>query len=464
MTGMRRRTVIAGGLGAAALGCAGAVQIAPLTQERRAAATFTAWAKADRNTPHRSLNLVAGAERLNAALAAEGSGERIELRLLTSAARDYASDSQALMRAFAVGRGPDIFVAGHVFASHLASYGFAAPIDEEVAARPRLFRDIAPSLWHAAQYDGATVGAPMDTEVRMLFLNKVMLRRIGRSDAFINSISAKIDRGAFTLSELSALAREVVASGVAEYGILHRPDSGAEWLMLMRAHGGEAQGPDGRLQASRTALRAMLQGIADNAASGVTPSYNTTMTWPAINAAFLEERAFIKIHGIWDVRRQIASGLVEDDPESYFKTIAWLNMPPAARGGAPTNFSHPFVYGVNPKTPRRDLAVRLIGHALSPDLNRRASAYSRMLGVYSDPDTAIPASSGDSSRWERAAAASLLPHAVFMPSHRKIGHYTDILFRGVESVETGRKTPDAAAAMAMRDFATELGEDFRETA
>ena len=139
-------------------------------------------------------------------------------------------------------------------------------------------------------------------------------------------------------------------------------------------------------------------------------------------------------------------------------------MPPATRGGAPTNFSHPFVYGVNPGTPRRDLAVRLIGHALSPDLNRRASAYSRMLGVYNDAQTATRASSEVGSLWGRAAAASLLPHAVFMPSHRKIGQYTEILFRGVESVETGRKTPEAAAAMAMRDFATELGEDFRETA
>ena len=464
MRGMRRRTVIAGGLSAAALGYAGAAQIAPMPPDRRAAVAFTAWAKADSNTPHRSLNLAAGAERLNAALAAEGAAERVELRLLTSAARDYASDSQALMRAFAVGKGPDIFITGHVFASLLASYGFAAPIDETLAAHPELFRGIAPSLWRAAQYEGATIGAPMDTEVRMLFLNKGMLRRIGKSDAFIDSISANIDRGAFTLPELSALAHEVVASGIAKYGILHRPDSGAEWLMLMRAHGGDAQGPDGRLQASRAALSAMFQGIADNAANGVTPPYNTTMTWSAINDAFLEERAFIKIHGIWDVRRQIASGLVRDDPESYFNTIAWLNMPPAARGGAPTNFSHPFVYGVNPGTPRRDLAVRLIGHALSPDLNRRASAYSRMLGVYSDANTVTPVSSRDSARWERAAAASLLPHAVFMPSHRKIGQYTEILFRGVESVETGRKTPDAAAAMAMRDFATELGEDFRETA
>ena len=78
MRGMRRRTVIAGGLGAAALGCAGAARIAPLTQDRRPTVAFTAWAKADRNTPHRSLNLAAGADRLNAALAAQGSNERVE--------------------------------------------------------------------------------------------------------------------------------------------------------------------------------------------------------------------------------------------------------------------------------------------------------------------------------------------------------------------------------------------------
>ena len=461
-----------GGLGAAAFSCAqrpkpGSSSAREAGDREPRPVSFTAWAKADRNTPHRGLNLRAGAERLNAALAAEGARERVTLRLRTSAARDYAADFETLMRAFAVGRGPDLFVAGHVFAGLLASYGFAAPLDAQIAARRDLFRGVTPSLWRAASHDGAIVGAPMDTEVRMLFLNKAMLRRIGKSEAFIASISSRIDAGEFTLAELSALAGEVVRAGAAQYGILHRPDAGAEWLMLMRAHGGEAQGPDGRLQASRQALEATYQSIADNAASGVTPAHNTAMTWSAINAAFIEGRAFIKVHGIWDVRRQIASGMVEDDPERYFRSIDWLNMPPAMRGGAPVNFSHPFVYGVNAKTPRRDLAVRLIGHAISPDLNRDAAAYSRMLGVYAEDDA--PASPGtgahaDKGRWESEAAARLLPHAVFMPSHRRIGQYTEILFRGVESVETGRKSPRDAVAMAMRDFMTELGEDFRETA
>ncbi len=460
---MRRRAFLANGLsaglGAAALGCApertGAAGEAADASHR---VVLTAWAKADRNTPHRGLNLLAGAERLNAALAGQGARERVTLRLRTSAARDYASDFETLMRAFAVGKGPDIFIAGHVFAGLLASYRFAAPLDAEIAASAALFDGVAPSLWRAASHEGAVVGAPMDTEVRMLFLNKDMLRRIGKSEGFIDSIGAMIDAGAFTLADLSDLAGEVVRAGAAQYGILHRPDGGAEWLMLMRAHGGEALGADGRLQAAPRILRAMFKSVADNVAKGVTPAHNTAMTWSAINAAFVEERAFIKVHGIWDVRRQIASGMVDDNPESYFRSIAWLNMPPADHGGAPVNFSHPFVYGVSAQTRRRDLAVRLIGHAISPDLNRQAAAHSRMLGVHAD------ARKAQAARWESAAAARLLPHAVFMPSHRKIGQYTEILFRGVESVETGRKSPRAAAEMAMRDFITELGEDFRETA
>ncbi len=53
----------------------------------------------------------------------------------------------------------------------------------------------------------------------------------------------------------------------------------------------------------------------------------------------------------------------------------------------------------------------------------------------------------------------MLEYAGFMPNHPKIGAYNNILFKGIEGVETGRLTGAKAAEFVVTEMQDEIGPD-----
>ena len=71
------------------------------------------WSRADRSGPLRAGNLVAAGDTLNKMLAAAGSDKRVKIELNDTNAKGYDDDALDLLNAFAVHKGPDIFVLAH---------------------------------------------------------------------------------------------------------------------------------------------------------------------------------------------------------------------------------------------------------------------------------------------------------------------------------------------------------------
>ena len=61
--------------------------------------------------------------------------------------------------------------------------------------------------------------------------------------------------------------------------------------------------------------------------------------------------------------------------------------------------------------------------------------------------------------WALVAATPMLKFASFMPNHPKIGQYNSIVFKGIQAVETGRLSADAAAAFVIDELTNELGKE-----
>lgn len=100
------------------------------------------------------------------------------------------------------------------------------------------FMAISCPCWNSAKAtDGKIYGVPQDAEIRMFFYNKDMLRKIGKDEAFIEGLPAKVEAGEFTLDDLTALSKEVVDGKAAEYGMLHRPNVGIDYLMVFQSYG-----------------------------------------------------------------------------------------------------------------------------------------------------------------------------------------------------------------------------------
>lgn len=435
---------------------AAAISAAPASSEE---ITVKLWARADRSGPLRAGNIVAAAGPLNEALKAAGSDKTVKVEVFEAPATGFDADALDLLKAFSVGQGPDVYVAAHEWVGEFAKSGYAMQMDDFVKANPWAFADVIPILWDATKVDGKIYAIPQDSEIRMFFYNKDMLRKIGKDEAFIEGLPALVESGQFTMADLQALAKEVVDKGAATVGIIHRPNAGPDYLMTFAAFGAQYMDPKtGKLLLPKAEIKKGLEWFAWNAKNGVTPPNNTAMSWDEIQGGFKTEKTFIYHQGVWATKEWMlgdAKGATwPTDEAGYFKKIGWLHAPPEVKGGEPKNLSHPIVYVVNPKSPNANLAAMLVAYATLPYFNTQhavGSAHTAILnGQLSLPDY--------KAAWYLADATPMLARSTFIPNHPDFGRYNGVLFKALQGVETGRLTPDEAIEFLEDELTNELGD------
>ncbi|MCP3970108.1 MAG: extracellular solute-binding protein [Rhodobacteraceae bacterium] len=428
-------------------------QITPVTA---AEIEIGLWTRADRSGPLRAGNIVAAADTVNKMLAAAGSPDTVTVSIHENNAKGFDADALDLMKAFAANKAPDIYVAAHEWIGAFAEAGYAMNLEDHIAANPEYYADVIPVLWNATLYLGKRHAIPQDSEIRMFFYNKDMLRQIGKSEDFIEGLPAMVESGEFTIWDLSSLAKEVVDGGAAEYGIVHRPNVGPDFLMTMASFGFDPMDEQtGKLQASRSALEGFLSWIKWNADNGVTPSNNTSFSWDTINHLLPEGKTFIKHHGLWDVPRQIRFGVSEDSEEAYTNTVGWVHSPAAEKGGSPANLSHPIVYAVNPGSEHADLAALLVAIASQPYFNTPHAVTTGHTAIM-HAQSGMPAYQ---EAWALSRGAKLLPNASFMPNHTQIGPFNQAIYKGIQGVETGRISVEEGVDFILDELESELGDD-----
>lgn len=415
------------------------------------------WSRADRSGPLRAGNLVAAGDTLNKMLAAINSDKRVKIELNETNAKGYDDDALDLMKAFAVDKGPDIFVLAHEWIGAFVDAGYALNLEDQIAKNPEFYGDIIPQLWQAVTYKGARYGVPQDSEVRMFFLNNDKLRKLGMSDKEIAAIPAKVDAGEFTMYDLCDLAGRAVQKGVVKYGILHRPNSGPDFQMLTDVFGLVPYDKQtAKLEASKSALKSFYTWVKYCVDKKAISPTNTAMSWDAIEqASFAGEEALAFFHGVWRVTDQMKAWNLKGK-DDYFHKITWINAPAAKKGGKPANLSHPIVYAVSAKSKNKDLAAYIVGLASQPYRNLQHAVSTNHTPInYGEQCMPELVDKG----WALAAATPMLKYASFMPNHPKIGQYNSIIFKGIQGVETGRLNADKATDFVIDELQNELGKD-----
>ena len=390
-------------------------------------------------------------------LAAAGSDKRVKIELNETNAKGYDDDALDLLKAFAVDKGPDIFVLAHEWTGAFAEAGYALNLEDHIGKNPELYGDIIVPLWQSVSYKGARYGVPQDSEVRMYFLNNDKLRKMGKTDKEIAALPAKVDAGEFTQYDLCDLAGQAVQKGVVKYGILHRPNAGPDFQMLMESFGNVPYDKDSaKLQASKAALKDFFTWVKYCVDKKAMSATNTSMSWDAIEqASFAKEEVLIFFHGVWRVTDQTKAWNLKGK-DDYQRKITWINAPPGKKGGKPTNLSHPIAYAVSAKSKNKDLAAYIVALASQPIPNIRHAVTTNHTPIHyggqSMPEVV-------DKGWALVAATPMLKYASFMPNHPKIGQYNAILFKGIQGVETGRLTAQAAADFVVDELSNELGKD-----
>ena len=415
------------------------------------------WSRADRSGPLRAGNLVAAGETLNKMLAATGTDKRVKIELNETNAKGYDDDALDLLKAFAVDKGPDIFVLAHEWTGAFAESGYALNLEDHIGKNPELYGDIIVPLWQSVSYKGARYGVPQDSEVRMYFLNNDKLRKMGKTDKEIAAIPGRVDSGDFTAYDLCDLAGQAVTKNVTKFGILHRPNAGPDFQMMMEGFGNVPYDKaEAKLQASKVAMKDFFTWVKYCVDKKALSPTNTTMSWDNIEqAAFAKEEALVFFHGVWRVTDQSKAWNLKGQAD-YQKKITWINAPAGKKGGKPSNLSHPIAYAVSAKSKNKDLAAFIVGLASQPYANTKHAVTTNHTPInYGQQSMPEVIEKG----WALVAATPMLKFASFMPNHPKIGQYNSIIFKGIQGVETGRLSADAAAAFVIDELTNELGKD-----
>ena len=411
---------------------------------------LTLWSKADNSGPLRPGNILRGAENLNKVLESEGAAYRVEIEVIEAPDDGgFDSDAERLIKAFAIGEGPDMFIAAHEWICSFADSGFAYDLTDYTNANPELFGDIFDSLWASTQCGGRRFAVPQDAEARMFFFNKTLLREAGFDDEFIESLDERVMNAEVTMDDLSGIAQQVVEKTDAEFGIFHRPSRGPDYIMPFFQYGNTfLDAESGKLLLERDKLVAAFGWFDRNVKNGVTPGNNTALEWDFIRDQFFKENnAAMWMYGIWDLGSNAFPRGVPSDQESFFKLFGWTAAPASEVGGQPGSLTHPIVYAVGAQSSHPEIAARVIGFASAAELNTDHAVSTTHLGInrsqLDDPRYA--------EQWALALATPLLEVTKFLPNHPDFGSLNQIIYESLQGVELGRLSPEEAADFVIEE-------------
>ena len=416
---------------------------------------YELWSRQDTSGPLRPGNVVKAADRLNAELEAEGSDLRVEVVVKESPAPGFDEDALQLLRVFGIDEGPDMFIQAHEWICAFQQDGFVLKLDDYIEQNPEHFGTVFPSLWESTECPDGRYAIPQDAEARMFFYNKQLLREAGMSDEEIEALPERTMSGDLTMDDLIDIAKSVVDNTDAEYGILHRPSVGPDYLMVFQTYGNAFVDADsGDLLLEEDKLIAGFSWFERAVEAGVIPSNNTSMEWDAIRAEFYaENNAAFWMYGIWDLgsRAFPTYGLPEDE-EAFFADWGWIAAPAAEQGGSPSSLTHPIIYAVAADVEHPELAVRLLGHASAADLNTDHAVTTTHIGIreeqLEDPRY--------QEAWPLARATELLAVTKFLPNNPQFGDLNRIIYTGIQGVESGRLTAEDAALFVIDEATATL--------
>ncbi|GMB09738.1 carbohydrate ABC transporter substrate-binding protein (CUT1 family) [Thermolongibacillus altinsuensis] len=398
-------------------------------------------------------NLEKAAEKLNEELKKQG--KNIQVKVKTNVFEgSWEEYSKQFMLAFKAKKEPDIYTTGHENIGWLADGNYILPLDE--LKKSKEYSDVFPVLWDSVTYKGHIWGALQDTEARPVFYNKDILRKLGWSEEQINNLPEKVKNGEFTLEDMTKLAEEAKAKGLAEFGIIHRPVDGPDFHVMVYNFGGKLYDPkENKIVLDKKAVKKQLDYYYDIAKKDLIPDNLTQMEWSNIHKTVVNGKALFYYGGIWNVfnwgQDNFHEKLGKVDEKWVNEHFGMMLIPAAEKGGKGITLSHPFVYTVSSQTEHPELVKRLLELVADPALQTEHNVKTFHLpvtkGGAEHPDFKANITLGK--------VAYMTEYTTFLPNHEGFPKYSKAVFNAIQAVELGKKTPEEA----LKDLEVQLKND-----
>ena len=362
---MKKRTLALMLAGIMALGTAGCSQsestrsaTAPAAQAEEVTGTVTI--KLAHNMDFVTIPdaIVAAADRLNEKYEAEGKDLHIEIE--TDYQRiDWDEYMQNILFATKSGDGPDIFT-------------FSGNIKDQVRSGLLLdISDIDTSKFVEGSFDAFTVDGkiysmPFDIPTRALYYNKEVLKELGWSDEEVEAFPGKIAEGSFTWEDFIALCQEVQEKGLVEWGMLHRPGKGNDFLDVLRMYGSPYYNEEGKLVVNQDTVTGFFQFIYDAANTlKITPQDITQRVWTDIQKMVGEGDAFAYYGPVFSSTYVAAEANLT--PEELAESIGFALFPKSEKNEAPFTVAAPQSVSINAHTEYPEICKALLEEVYAGD-------------------------------------------------------------------------------------------------
>lgn len=398
-------------------------------------------------------NLVKAAETLNEELKEEGKNTevKVETNSFDGSWEDYAKQ---FMLAFKAKKEADIYATGHENIGWLADGKYILPLDD--LKKSKEYKDVFPKLWDSVTYKDQVWAAPQDTEARPVFYNKDILKKMGWTDVQINELPEKVEKGEFTLADMTKLAEEAKTKGAAEFGIVHRPVNGPDFQALAYDFGGTVyDDKDNKIVFDKAAVAKQLNYYYEISQKKLIPDNLTSMEWNNVHKTVVNGKTLFFYGGIWNVFNWSQDAFHDElgkvDANWVNEHFGMMLIPAAEKGGKPLTLSHPFVYTVSSQTEHPELVTRLLELVADPALqtehNVKTSHLPITKGGAEHPDFKADVTLGK--------VAYMSEYTTFLPNHEGFPKYSNAVFTAIQAVELGKKAPEDA----LKDLETQLKND-----
>ncbi|XJZ26614.1 extracellular solute-binding protein [Bacillota bacterium Lsc_1132] len=398
-------------------------------------------------------NLVKAAEKLNEELKKQGKDTQVKIETndFNGSWDDYAKQ---FMLAFKAKKAPDIYATGHENIGWLEDGNYILPLKK--LKKSKEYSDVYPTLWKAVTYKGQVWGAPQDNEARPVFYNKDILKNLGWTDEQINNLPEQVKKGEFTLDDMTKLAEEAKAKGLAEYGIIHRPVDGPDFQALNYDFGGKVY--DAKLNKiilDKKAVSKQLNYYYGISQKKLIPDNLSSMQWDSIHKAVVNGKTLFYYGGIWNVfnwsQGNYHEKLGKVDANWVNQHFGMMLIPTTEKGGQPLTLSHPFVYTVSAQTKYPNLVERLLELVADPKLQADHSIKTAHLPI-TKGGAEVPEFKSDVTLGK---VTYMTNYTTFLPNNEGFPKYSSAVFNAIQAVELGKKTPKDA----LKDLEVQLKND-----
>lgn len=456
----RRQFLISTGALVAGVACSTAAPSgqAPQQQLPEGTVKLTGWTIGpDAPSYYRRDNLIAAATTLNKELADQGQKTKVEVEATFESGGSWDDYKQKFVLAAEAKQAPDIVVAGHEDMAPWGAAGYVVELDSLIKKHESKFKDVIPTLWDAMKLKGKTYAIPQDTEARPMYYRKDLLTKMGWSKDRIDGLPEAVKKGEFAMTDLVATAKEAVSKGIVAsgHGWFHRSTKGHDFYSWYYANGGEMQDKaSGKLIIVPSALEKHLQ-VHYNAVKvdKITPENFMGLAGKQWHETVTAGKVLFYNAGTWTWKDWQSTYKVPE--QDLWNNVGFTLIPAAQRGGKPVTLSHPLVYMVTASSKQQELALRLIAHATTPELNSLHAVTSAHLAILTTQEK-DPTYQKDKFL---LATGYMSGYTTFIPNHPRYGAYDEVIFRFLSGVQQGQVQPKQAAEQAVNELRTQLRDE-----